>query len=111
MGQALAGGAVHTVGGDDQVVLPREPVDVRSLGGEPQFHAERAAACVQDLQEPVPAQRGEAVAAGAVPDAPVHYVDVVPADEVLPQGFVDDRIGVFYAAQGFVGEDHSGSRR
>lgn len=55
----------------------------------------------------MPAQRGETVPAGAVAYAPVHDVDVVPADEVLPERLVDDGVGVFDAAEGLVGEDHA----
>ncbi len=106
-GVRLPGGAVDTVGGDDQVVALGEPVDGRRLGGEPQLHAQGAAVCVQDLQQPVPAERGESVAAGAVPYAAADYVDVVPADELAPQRLVDDGVGVFDAAEGLVGEDHA----
>jgi hypothetical protein len=37
--------------------------------------------------------------------AAVGHVDVVPADERVAEGGVDDRVGVFDAAEGFVGED------
>ena len=45
------------------------------------------------------------MAAGGVAGAAVDDVDVVPAGEVLLQGSVDDGVGVFYAAEGLVGED------
>lgn len=38
---------------------------------------------------------------------PVDDVDVVPADEVRLEGLVDGGVGVFDAAERFVGEDHA----
>ncbi|CAM5595952.1 hypothetical protein SGLAM104S_07864 [Streptomyces glaucescens] len=105
MGVRLAGGAVHSVGRDDQVVGLPEPGRVRRLRLEAQLHTEGAAAFVQDLQEALPAEGGEAVAAGGVAGAPVGDVDVVPADEVPLEGLEDERVGVFDAAEGLVGED------
>lgn len=99
--------AVHTVRRDDQVVRLAEPGGVRGLRAETEFDAECAAAVVQDLQEAAAAQCGEAVAAGGVAGVPVDDVDVVPAGEVCLQGLVDQWVGMFYAAQRLVGEDHS----
>ncbi|GAA3156755.1 hypothetical protein GCM10017687_88430 [Streptomyces echinatus] len=107
VGVGLARGAVHAVGGYDQVVALRETAGVRRLGGEPQLHAQGTAAVLQDAQQPVAAQRGETVAAGAVTGSPVPYVDVVPADEVTLKGLVHDGVGVLDAAERLVGEDHA----
>ncbi|CAM5697429.1 hypothetical protein SVIOM342S_06110 [Streptomyces violaceorubidus] len=82
----------------------REPVRGRCLGAQAQVHAEVAAAVVQDAEEAAAAEGGEAVSSGGVAGASV-IVDVVPADEVRLQGLVDDRVGVFDAAEGLVGED------
>jgi hypothetical protein len=101
------GGAVYAVGGDDEVVLPGQAVGVRGLGAKAQLDAEGAAAVVQDLQEPAAAEGGETVSAGGLAGASVDDVDVVPADEVGLEGRVDGRVGVFDAAEGLVGEDHS----
>ncbi|GAA3040467.1 hypothetical protein GCM10020000_18740 [Streptomyces olivoverticillatus] len=60
---------------------------------------------MEDLQEPVAAERGEAVAAGAQYGAPADDVDVVPAHELPAQGGVDFRVGALDAAEGLVGED------
>ncbi len=103
----LADGAVHAVGGDDEVVGPREPVGGRGLGAEAEVHAEVAAAVVEDAEEAATAEGGEVVPSGGVADAPVDDVDVVPADEVRLEGLVDGGVGVFDAAEGFVGEDHA----
>src|SRR5690606_39833721 len=97
--------AVHPAGGHHQVGAAGQSGRFRRLGAEPQVDAEGAAAGVQDLQQPVPAEGGEAVAARGVAGAAVHDVDVVPADEVPAQRRVDVRVGVFDAAEGLVGED------
>lgn len=96
---------MHPVRGDDEVVGPRQPVGVRGLGAEAEIHAEGVAAGVQDLQETAAAEGGEAVSSGGLAGATVDDVDVVPADEVLLEGRVDLRVGVFDAAEGLVGED------
>src|SRR5690606_37616089 len=85
VGEGGAGAAVHPVGGHHQVVAAGQSGRFRRLGAEPQIDAEGAAAGVQDLQQPVPAEGGEAVAARGVAGAAVHDVDVVPADEVPAQ--------------------------
>ncbi|CAM5560489.1 hypothetical protein SVIOM342S_04643 [Streptomyces violaceorubidus] len=59
---------------------------------------------MQDAEEAAAAEGGEAVSSGGVAGASVNDV-VVPADEVRLQGLVDDRVGVFDAAEGLVGED------
>jgi hypothetical protein len=59
---SLPGGAVHAVGGDDEVVRLREPGRVRRLGAEAQLDAEVAAALLQDFEEPLSAQCRETVA-------------------------------------------------
>ncbi len=96
---------MDAVGGDDEVVLPAEPVRVRGGGAQAQVDAEGPAAFVEDLQQAFPAEGGEAVAAGGLADASVDDVDVVPADELALQCRVDRRVGVFDAAEGLVGED------
>ncbi len=107
MGVGLAGGAVHTVGADDQVVGLGQPGGVRGFGVEAEVHAEGAAAVVQDLQETLAPQGREAVSSGGVAGVAVADVYVVPAGEVVLQGLVDLGVRVFYAAEGLVGEDHS----
>ena len=74
---------MHAVGGDDQVVRGGERGGVRGLGAEAELDAEAAAALVQDLQEPAPAEGGEAVSAGGERASAVDDVDVVPADELV----------------------------
>ncbi len=101
----LAGGAVDAVRGDDQVVGLREVF--RGLGVEAEGYPEFAAAGVQDFEEPFAAEGGETVASGGEAGAAVDDVDVVPAHEVPLEGLVDLGVGVFYAAEGFVGEDHA----
>ncbi len=86
LAMGLAGGAVHPVGRDDEVVLLREPSRVRGLGAEAQLDAEGVAALVQDLQEAAAAEGGEAVSSGGLAGASVDDVDVVPADEVGLEG-------------------------
>jgi hypothetical protein len=65
------------------------------------------AAFVEDLEESAAAQGREAVPSGGVAGVSVDDVYVVPADELVLEGLVDGRVGVFYAAEGFVGEDYS----
>ncbi|EPJ37289.1 hypothetical protein STAFG_5643 [Streptomyces afghaniensis 772] len=101
----LAGGAVDAVRGDDQVVGLREVF--RGLGVEAEVDTEFAAAGVEDVEEALAAEGGESVAAGGVAGVAVDDVDVVPADEVPLEGLVDLGVCVFYAAEGFVGEDHA----
>lgn len=79
----------------------------RGFRAEAEVDAEGAAAFVQDFQEPFSAEGGETVASGGVAGASVDDVDVVPADEVVLEGLVDHGVGVFDAAEGFVGEDYS----
>lgn len=105
MAVAFACRAVDAVGGDDEVVRLLEAG--RGHRTEAEVHAESAAAVVQYLEEPSAAECGEAVASGGVPYAPVHDVDVVPADEVGLHRLVDHRIRVLDAAEGLVGEDHA----
>lgn len=100
-----AGGAVHPVGGDDQVVVGGELGGGRGGGAEAEVDAEAGAALVQDLQEPSAAEGGEAVAAGGVGPAPVDDVDRVPADELAAERPVHLGVGVLDGAEGLVGED------
>ena len=106
-GVGLAGGAVHPVGGDDQVVAGRELCGGRRLGPEAEPYPEGRAALVQDPQERTAAQCGEAVAARGQGGAPVHDVDGVPADERVAERPVHDGVGVLDAAERLVGEDHT----
>ena len=79
----------------------------RGLGAEAEADAEFAAAGVEDLEQSLAAQGRESVPAGGVAVGAVDDVYVVPAGEVALEGLVDLGVGVFDAAEGFVGEDHA----
>ena len=59
---------------------------------------------LQDLQQPLAADRREPVPAAGDHLAPVVHVDVVPAGELALHRGVDRRVGVLDAAQRLVGE-------
>src|SRR5262249_18793806 len=69
------------------------------------------AALLQDLQQPPPAQRGEAVPAAGDRLALDVDVDVVPAGELALHRAVDLRVGVLDAAQGLVREHDAEAER
>jgi hypothetical protein len=100
-------GRVDPVGGDHQVVLAAQPGHVRRLRPEPQLDPEVAAALLEDLQQPAPADRGEPVPAAGHDLPAVVHVDVVPAGELALEPGADHRVGVLDAAEGLVGEDHA----
>ena len=102
---------VRPVGGDHQVVLAGERVDVRGLGAEVDADAELRAAFLQDLQQVLAAHRGEPLAADRGHRAAEVHVDVVPAGEPLGHPGVDHRVGVLDAAQGLVAEHDAEAER
>ena len=61
LGVPGAHGGVQAVAGDHQVVRAGELVDVGSLGAEVDHDAELAATLVQDLEQPLAGEGGEAV--------------------------------------------------
>jgi hypothetical protein len=106
-----SGGRVGPVGGHDQIVAGRQLAGIRCLLAEAEGHPELAAALLQDLQQPTPAQRGEAVAAAGDRLALDVHVDVIPAGELALHGAVHHRVGVLDAAQGLVREHHAEAER
>jgi hypothetical protein len=67
--------------------------------------AELATAVLEDLEQPAPAHRGEAVAAAGDDLAVDVHVDVVPDRELPLHPLIDRRIRVLDAAQRLVAED------
>src|SRR6202167_6721968 len=92
-------------------MLSGEPSRVGRLRAEPHGHAEVGAALLEDLEQPLPAQRREAVTATGDHLVPVVHVDVVPAGELTGHGRVDKGVSVLDAAEGLVGEDHAEAER
>ncbi len=89
----------------------RQLGSVRRLALEVQGDTERLAALLEDLQEPLPAHRGEAVAPAGDDLAAVVDVDVVPAGELPLHAGIDRRVGVLDAAQRLVGEHDAEAER
>lgn len=105
VGVCGAGGAVDAVGGDDEIVGGGEFGGGWGFGAEAEVYAEGCASLVEDFEESAAAECGESVSAGGEGVAAVDDVDGVPADELVLECAVDGGIGVFDAAEGFVGED------
>src|SRR6266516_5895883 len=85
----------------------RQLGSVRRLALEVQGDTERLAALLEDLQEPLPAKRCEAVTPAGDDLAALVDVDVVPAGELPLHAGIDRRVGVLDAAQRLVGEHHA----
>ena len=85
LGIALADAAVEAVAGDHQVgvVLRGQRLVVRGVGLEHQLDAEREAALLQDVEQPLAADAAEAVAARAHLAALEEHLDVVPVMELV----------------------------
>jgi hypothetical protein len=65
-------------------------------------HAELLAPCAQGRQQPLAADRGEAMPARSQNLPAVVDVDVIPNRKVMRQPFKEGGIGLLYAAQRFV---------
>ncbi|MNT31111.1 hypothetical protein D3C72_1669350 [compost metagenome] len=109
VGVAGADAAVQAIRGDHQVglVLHRQRLVVGNIGLEHQLHAQRLAACLQDIEQALAADADKAMAAGA-DGAPADMdVDIVPVVE----GRVDlgraDRVGLLQVVHGGVREHHA----
>ncbi len=100
----VADTAVDAVGGDHQVVGAGQVGGGRGLLSEAEVDAEGAAALVEEFEETVPAEGGEAVAAGGEGAAAVDDVDVLPAHHLPAEGGGDLGVGALDAAEGLVGE-------
>ena len=109
VGVALADAAVEAVAGDDEVgvVLRRERLVVGRIGFEHQVHAQRDAALLQDVEQPLAADAAKAVAARAHGAALEEDLDVVPVME----GFTDEPgragFGCRQVGQRLVAEHHA----
>ena len=111
VGVAGADGGVEAVGGEHQVVVPAEFLDVRRHGAEAQVDVELGAAALQQSQQFLAAHRGEALAADGVLLAPEVDVDVGPAGEALGHVLGDHGVGVADSAEGLVAEDDAEAER
>src|SRR5690606_28196414 len=74
--------AVDAVADDDQVSIA-ELLEPRHLGLEPEVDPQSRRTPLQDVQEPLARDAGEAVAAGADDPVPEMNVDIVPVGERL----------------------------
>ena len=95
---------VEAVGRDHQVVRRGELLDAGSLGAEVHGHVERRAPRLQDLQQPTPAHRREAVPTAGDHLALEVHVDVVPDRELALHRRVDRGVRVLDAAERLVAE-------
>ncbi len=95
---------VDAVGSDHEVVVGGELLDLGGGRAEADVDPELGAALLEDLEEPLAAQRREAVPAAGDDLAPVVDVDVVPARELALHLLVDHRVGVGDASERLVGE-------
>ena len=102
---------VDAVRRDHEVVVAGQLLDIRGGRAEPDVDPEVRAPTLEDLEQPLAAQRREAVAAAGDDLTPVVHVDVVPARELLLHLVVDDRVGVGDAAERLVGEDDTEAER
>ena len=102
---------VGAVGRDHQVVALAKFPGVRGQRGEVHGHPELRAALLEDLQQPLPAHRGEAVPAAGVHLAAEVHVDVVPAGELALHRRVDAAVGVLDAAERLVREHDAEAER
>src|SRR5215470_1592090 len=103
-GEFGPGRRIRAVRADDQVIIGGQRGRARSLSSEVHPHGERLAALAQDMQQPLPADRGETVAAARDHLFLVVHVDVVPARELALHGGEDLRVGVLDPAERLVGE-------
>ncbi len=108
-GVACAHAAVEAVAGDHKVggVLRGQGLVVGDVGLEHQVHAERLAARLQHVEQPLAPDAAEAVAAAAHAAALVEDFDVVPVVEGVADLLRRLRIGRAQVAQGLVGQHHA----
>jgi hypothetical protein len=98
---AAADRAVDAVGADDEIGVQ----DVGCLGAEAQVHAELRGPALQDVEQQLAAERGEAVAPGGQHLAAVVHVDLAPAREPARDLRERGRVGRFDRVERLVGED------
>ncbi|MXZ14412.1 MAG: hypothetical protein F4Y76_02715 [Acidimicrobiales bacterium] len=110
VGVAGSGAAVDAVTGDDQVDLACQAIDI-SLGLELDTNAEFEGSARQDLEQPHPGQRSEAVTVGGDRPSPVADVHRAPVTELRLDR--SDRIGIGLGEVGerLVGEHHAEPER
>ena len=102
----LAHAAVDAVGGDQQVRIG-ELCLVANFVLEGLLDAETRGPLLQDVEQPLALDAGEAVTAGADRGAVDVHVDVVPVIEAVDDGGVRRRVGRGEARHGLVREHHA----
>ena len=108
--ESLADPAADAVGADDQVGIGE--LGVRSeVGLEHETHAQRFAACLQDIEEPLAADSAKAVSTRANGAALEVDVDVVPVIEAADDLVVCGTVGIAEIAERLIREHDAPAKR
>ena len=112
LGIAAADSAVQTVAGNHQIsrVLLRQRLVVRHIDLKHQFHTQRQAAVLQDVEQVLAPYAAKTVAGGAHAAALEKHLDVVPVVERIANQPAGDRVGRAHVVQGLVRQHHAPSK-